>query len=248
MIKKTQKTASRSRRPRRTQVERSEAMRAKLSKAAFEVIAERGHSAFRTAAVSARAGVSQGAQVHHFATKDSLTRAALEYAFAQASAASIRRLASIPQGSDPVPYLLDDLREFFLGRHYWVVLDIAMDASKNNNMAGDIRKITSSYRATVYAQWNHALVNFGWAERDAEEIVRLVASMVAGFGIRSMWDDIDVWLDDAVVRIENIIANTWPVPRARLSAARGSGRARTVKAANAVPVSARRRTRSRVSS
>jgi AcrR family transcriptional regulator len=199
-------------RKRRTQAERSEEMRAKLAKAAFEVIAEKGHSAFRTAAVAAHAGVSEGAQVHHFGTKEGVILAALEYAFIEASRASAQRLASIPAGANPLPYLLADLREFFLGKHYWVALDIAIDSSKTGDVAGHVRQIAGAYRGRVYRSWTDTLVEAGWAEDDATEIVRMAASMLGGMGMRSLWEDVDPHLPRAITRMEQMILNTWPVP------------------------------------
>lgn len=201
-------------RARRTQAQRSEEMRAKLAKAAFEVVAEKGHSAFRTAAVAARAGVSQGAQVHHFATKDNITLAALEYAFAEASESSARRLAAVPPRANPLPHLLADLREFFLGPHYWVALDIAIDGSKNDGVAREIRRIAGSYRGAVYASWTRMLVDAGWSKDDSAEIVRIAASMLGGIGMRSLWEDVTSYVESAIARMEQMIMNTWPVPPA----------------------------------
>jgi AcrR family transcriptional regulator len=205
-------------------------MRAKLAKAAFDVMAEKGHSAFRTAAVAAQAGVSEGAQVHHFATKTGLTLAALEYAFAQASDASADRLASIPAGANPLPYLLADLREFFLGKQYWVALDIAIDGSKTEGLAEDVRRIAGSYRGRVYRNWIAMMVDAGWSEDDSTEIVRMAASLMGGLGMRSLWEDVDPHLPKAIARMEQMILNTWPVPQD--IAARAIPRRKAAKAAN----------------
>lgn len=187
-------------------------MRARLAKAAFEVIAERGHSAFRTAAVAAHAGVSQGAQVHHFATKNGLTFAALEYAFADASEESARRVAAIPAGANPLPYLLGDLRQYFFGDKFWVALDITIDGSKNGDIAADIRQIVRSYRAPVYAQWINVLVKSGWSQEDSGEIVRTASALLAGAGMRSLWEDVDAYLDTMIARAEQMILAIWPLP------------------------------------
>jgi AcrR family transcriptional regulator len=201
-------------RKRRTQAERSEEMRARLAKAAFEVIAERGHSAFRTAAVAAHAGVSQGAQVHHFATKDGLTLAALEYAFGEASEISARRLAAIPAGANPLPYLFADFRDFFLGQKFWVALDITIDASKDGAITDDIAKLVASHRAPVYAQWADILVKAGWSRADSEEIVRTAAALLAGVSMRSLWENVETYLDSMTARVEQMILATWPLPGA----------------------------------
>src|SRR3546814_7475705 len=88
-------------RPRRSQGERSEEMRERVAHATFEVIAARGFSGLRTAAVAEQAGVSQGALLHHFETKHGLTLATIEYAFARASAKTEEIIeAGLAKGED----------------------------------------------------------------------------------------------------------------------------------------------------
>jgi len=59
-------------RPRPTQTERSDAMRTRLLEATLDIISEEGWAHTSTQKICARAGVSRGAQTHHFLTKDSL--------------------------------------------------------------------------------------------------------------------------------------------------------------------------------
>ena len=60
-----------------TQEERTDAMRARLLEATLELIAEEGWAQTSTQKICKRAGVSRGAQTHHFPTKDSLLIAAV---------------------------------------------------------------------------------------------------------------------------------------------------------------------------
>lgn len=62
---------------RQTQVERTEKMRARLLKATLEVVVEEGWGQASTQRICARAGVSRGAQTHHFHTKTDLLLAAI---------------------------------------------------------------------------------------------------------------------------------------------------------------------------
>jgi AcrR family transcriptional regulator len=64
------------------QEERTRAMRARLLDAAVEVLVERGYAGTTTTLVSERAGVSRGAQLHHFPSKDRLVVAAVEHVMA----------------------------------------------------------------------------------------------------------------------------------------------------------------------
>lgn len=64
---------------RRTQAERRAATRRALLDATLDVLAEVGYSNLTTAQVVARAGVTRGAQAHHFATKAELVVQALRH-------------------------------------------------------------------------------------------------------------------------------------------------------------------------
>ena len=198
-------------RTRRSQVERSEEMRERLARAAFDVIAERGHSAYRTAAVAERAGVSQGAQVHHFATKDGLTLAAVDFAFAQASAKTEAIIAEgLAAGDDPLDLMISDFRLYFFNDDFWVSLDIAINGSKTPALKDGIREIVPRYRLGVYRRWVGILTDAGWAETHAHEIVRMSAALVTGLGIRTIFDDVTVYLDATLLRWKAMVLATWP--------------------------------------
>jgi len=61
------------------QEERTRLMRARLLEATVEVLVERGFAGTTTTLVSERAGVSRGAQLHHFPTKNDLVVAAVSH-------------------------------------------------------------------------------------------------------------------------------------------------------------------------
>ena len=65
-------------RERTPQGERTRAMRTRLLDATIDCLVERGWSGTTTTLVSQRAGVSRGAQLHHFPTKRDLVVAAVE--------------------------------------------------------------------------------------------------------------------------------------------------------------------------
>jgi AcrR family transcriptional regulator len=184
---------------RRTQAERSEETRGRVAKAAYEVIAERGHSAFRTAAVIAHAGVSQGAMLHHYPTKESLTLAAIHYALNLDRDKSLKRANSI--GDDAHATLLamaEDFRAFFHGNQFWVSLDITMDAAKDASVAPEIRAIVAEARKPVYDLWTQALTRCGWSKERAEHAVTTTAALISGFAIRTLWIDDSKELDRAL--------------------------------------------------
>src|SRR5712692_1554765 len=114
---------------RRTQAERSEETRTRILKAAANLIRRRGYARFRTAEVAAEAGLSRGAQLHHFPTKDSLVVATLEYVFEQAQILSRRRAAAVNRPRDLIEAVIEDAREFFFSEHFMVAIDIVLSTS-----------------------------------------------------------------------------------------------------------------------
>lgn len=64
--------------PRRTQAERSDSMRSRLLEATLQSLAEDGYAASTLSSIVRRAGVSRGAQVHHYPNKQALMLDAAE--------------------------------------------------------------------------------------------------------------------------------------------------------------------------
>jgi AcrR family transcriptional regulator len=184
---------------RRSQAERSGEMRSRIAKAAYEVIAERGHSAFRTAAVLAHAGVSQGAMLHHFPTKEAMTLAAIEHGLNLDNEISLHRIASAGHLPHAVlSAMAEDFRDFFLGNRFWVALDITMDAAKDDTIAPAIREIAARARQPIYAKWVDALEQAGGVGQPAQQAVTMTAALIAGYATRTLWTDDGDALDNAL--------------------------------------------------
>ena len=80
------------------QEERTRAMRARLLEATVECLVEHGFAGTTTTLVSQRAGVSRGAQLHHFPSKNDLVVAAVEHLTAVRGAELAGPRPRCPQG------------------------------------------------------------------------------------------------------------------------------------------------------
>lgn len=78
---------------RRAQAGRSAATRARLLDATIECLVEHGYTGTTTTAVAQRAGVSRGAQLHHYGTREQLVAAAVGH-LAEQRAAVLREQAA----------------------------------------------------------------------------------------------------------------------------------------------------------
>ncbi|MGI5165922.1 TetR/AcrR family transcriptional regulator [Spirillospora sp. CA-253888] len=103
-------------RPRRTQEERTAATRRALLDATVECLVEHGYHGTTTTRVVERAGVSRGAQVHHFPTKNDLVLAAVEHLARKRADRFVRRdLDRLRASADPIGDALDILWESHQG-------------------------------------------------------------------------------------------------------------------------------------
>jgi AcrR family transcriptional regulator len=112
---------------RRAVQQRSVATRAALLDAALETLVERGYAATTTIEVARRAGVSRGAQLHHFPSKAELLTAAVEHLLDRRIADYRKAFANSTPGGDYLDAAIDLLWPMFQGPTFvaWVELWVA---------------------------------------------------------------------------------------------------------------------------
>jgi AcrR family transcriptional regulator len=172
--------------PRRTQAERRQATQDKLVQGAIGLLKAKRYAGFRTAELSAVAGVSKGAQTHHFPTKDELVLLALEEVYRKTSAASRARIAAAEASPDGlVRALVEDSSDFFLGEDFLLSLDLVM-VTAESSLGEGVRKLAQQYRFRVEEEWRQALVAAGCTEAEAESIIWITFAVGRGLGVRQV--------------------------------------------------------------
>jgi AcrR family transcriptional regulator len=92
---------------RRTNAERSATTRTKLLDAAVESLVELGYARTSTIEVARRAGVSRGAMLHHFPSKQSLLVAACDHSIERHADEVRAVVGAVPEGADRVDVVID---------------------------------------------------------------------------------------------------------------------------------------------
>src|SRR2546429_7813146 len=95
------------RHPRRTQEERRSQTQTRLLDATAEALADLGWAGLSTTDVARRAGVSRGAQQHHYPTKMTLVAAALEHLLVKMRDEYQASFAALPEERRDVAGALD---------------------------------------------------------------------------------------------------------------------------------------------
>jgi AcrR family transcriptional regulator len=132
--------------PTRTpQQERSRATRQRLLDATVQCLVEYGWAGTTTTLVAERAGVSRGAQLHHYPTKAALVLAAVEY-LAQRRGEEIRAEAAALDGqpsADRVRRVVDLLATAFTGPLFAAALELWVAARTDPELRAALTPLES---------------------------------------------------------------------------------------------------------
>lgn len=119
---------------RRTQAERRAVTRAALLDATIDCLVEYGYADTTTNRIVERAGVSRGAQVHHFPTKAELVAEAVRH-LAQRRGEELRSEAErLPEGPDRVSAALDLLWKIHKGPLFQAALELWVAARTDEEL------------------------------------------------------------------------------------------------------------------
>jgi len=134
---------------RRTQEERSHAMRARILEATLECLAELGYAGTTTIVVAEHAGVSRGAQLHHFPTRASLISAAVQHLFAQLTERYERGFTRVPAGAERIGAAVDLLWEIFQDARLTAVLELYVAARTDEELHRELVPIAERHHEKV---------------------------------------------------------------------------------------------------
>lgn len=106
-----------------------------LLDAALDCLIERGYAATTTIETARRAGVSRGAQQHHFPTKAELVSAAVERLLERRAEEYRKAFADIPPGSVPVDEAIDLLWSMMSGPTFTIWAELWMASRTDPELA-----------------------------------------------------------------------------------------------------------------
>lgn len=171
---------------RRTQVERSQETKRKLLRATIDLLIERGYARLTVADIDRRAGVSNGARVHHFRTKEDLVVAANAELYANAVSLGTARAADARHSKHPFKDCFDDLTSLYFGRWFLGSLDATVAARTDKRLAKRIHPIIMDYHASLRRDWTRAFVETGLSATQAEEAYEVILHTVRGMSLASL--------------------------------------------------------------
>jgi len=134
---------------RRTQEERSAATQRALLDAAVDCLIEDGYLGFSTTTVADRAGVSRGAQLHHYPTRASLVTAAVAHVFAGLTDDYQSRFAALAEEERSPARAVAILQAICLDPRHHAVLDLYAAARTEPELRESLVPVAARHRANV---------------------------------------------------------------------------------------------------
>jgi len=170
------------------QEERSRAMRERLLDATVECLVEVGFAGTSTTLVSQRAGVSRGAQLHHFPTKNDLVLAAVEHLTRARGEALVAAMKRLSDGERRTREVLDALAEHFASDVFVAALELWVAARTDPGLLEAVgpleRKVgRETHRLTV------ELLGADESQPGVRELVQATLDLVRGLGLANTISD-----------------------------------------------------------
>lgn len=170
------------------QQERSRSTQTRLLQATVDCLVEHGWAGTTTTVVAARAGVSRGAQLHHYPTKSALVIAAVEHLAERRTAELRAEAAALPVGAHRLDRLIDIMAASFTGPLFVAELELWVAARTDPELRGVLvpaaeRVAREMYRLTVQL--------LGADERRAgvSEAVQATLELLRGLGVANLLSD-----------------------------------------------------------
>ena len=183
--------APQSTRPRRTQEERSAETRARLLDATLESLIEIGYARTTTTAVCARAGLSRGAQLHHFPTKSELVIAAVAH-LAMRRARDLREEAKrLADRDDRIEAALELIWTSFAGPLFYAALELWVAARTDAELRESLVGFERGVGKAMAQLWQEFMGGNEAANPRFDDALELTFYVMRGMALQRILKDND---------------------------------------------------------
>jgi AcrR family transcriptional regulator len=172
---------------RRTQAQRSAEMRNRLLDATVECLVTYGYAGTSTHRVVELAGVTRGAQVHHFRSKEDLVVAAIEHLAEQRTHAAIREIGRVASTPDPVSMALDYLWDSHQGPIFAATVELWIAARTDPVLAAQVERVEPIVNGALVAAIGQLLPERA-AQKELRDILYTAMDALRGILISSFGD------------------------------------------------------------
>ena len=184
---------------RRTQAERRARTRHLLLDATLDCLAERGYGATTTTLVSERAGVSRGAQLHHFPTRAELVAAAVEHLFAELTSDYRAAFAELPPDESRLRAAIALLWSMYQKPRWPAALELDTAARTDPDLHAQLVSVSQAHRRNISELAARYFPELADDQERFEDLLTVILDTMYGMAVRRL-------LHGDEARIEQVLA------------------------------------------
>lgn len=163
-------------------------MRARLLEATVDLLVERGFAGTSTTLVSERAGVSRGAQLHHFPSKNDLVLAAIEHLTVLRGQELAAAAEGLPNGERRTRAVLEMLGEHFASPVFTAALELWVAARTDEALLAAVGPLEQRLGRETH-RLSVELLGVDESRPGARELVQATLDLVRGLGLANTISD-----------------------------------------------------------
>jgi AcrR family transcriptional regulator len=162
------------------QEERSAETRRRLLDATVACLYERGYAGTTTTEIATRAGVSRGAQLHHFPKKDELVVSALEHVLALRLTELAHAVAEPPPGNreSRLLLLIDKMWPIFKGPTFYAWLELVVASRTDPALNEAVAAVSERFGQGFVQNFGEVL---GWPPDREADLLELISVLFCHF-------------------------------------------------------------------
>jgi AcrR family transcriptional regulator len=169
--------------PRLTKAERGAVTRARLLDATIDCLVELGWAGTSTTEVVRRAGVSRGAQVHHYPTKEDLVLAAIEHLVARRVEEYRLAFAALPDDRRTTAEAFELLWSQCFGRSFDAWLELAVAARRSPALQERFSEVERRFTNTTIDRFQDMFPELFGDREFATIAMRLTFTVLDGLAV-----------------------------------------------------------------
>ncbi|MZR30409.1 TetR/AcrR family transcriptional regulator [Sneathiella litorea] len=198
----------------RSQMERTQEMRDRLCRATLEVITDVGYEKTTTTMIAERAGVSRGAQTHHFPTKFDLVNASFKYLLRDWEDKRAAETGGVETELSIESYIRFLWKEIFGHPLYVAALELMLAARGDKRLHKGLVAALDELTVLRQTMWHHIFAGTG-AEKERDIIMQMTVCLLRGLSMQGSIEDtnaheeevINMWIEMLKMRISRAEAN-----------------------------------------
>lgn len=207
---------------RRSQAERRDAMRERLLKATLACLARDGYANTTVSSIVKQAGVSRGAHVHHYPSKDALILDAAEYLMRRAYRILGNVMLGIIEENDRLQALIDATwKEVFSTRMFAAFFELLNASGHDPELAKALQDLATRSLQRIEQPISHYFERRAADSEDPRDMFRMTQWMLTGMsaGMHLMRDPeelrpyLDLWVRLMASQMKARKGVTAPPPR-----------------------------------